>query len=338
MKIAFLNVYQNKVERGAEVYVSELAKRLKKNNRVDIYSSDKRFPKRWPIIWRVYLDPQGILTALFTLSLITKLWREKYDIITPLNGGWQPAIIRILTWVHGGKLIISGQSGKGWDDKNNLWCFPDTFVALTKNSAEWAKNVNPFVRIKNIPNGVNIKQFMNKDKNLFKQMQKPVILTVGALEEEKRQSLLIKAMSNLKKGSLVIIGKGTKEKQLKNIGKKLLGDRFLLASYPHSKMPDVYNSADLFTYPTSPSESFGIVLIEAMAANLPIVATDDPIRREIVDNAGLFVDTENSNEYSTMLNKALNKKWGDKPLKQAENYSWDDIALRYEKLFSDLVN
>ena len=49
---------------------------------------------------------------------------EKYDVVVPLNGGWQPALLRIITWVYGGKVVISGQAGMGWDDRNNLWCFP----------------------------------------------------------------------------------------------------------------------------------------------------------------------------------------------------------------------
>ncbi len=48
--------------------------------------------------------------------------------VIPVNGGWMPAILRIVTWLYGGKLVISGQSGIGWDDRNNLWCFPDVLL------------------------------------------------------------------------------------------------------------------------------------------------------------------------------------------------------------------
>ena len=107
MKIAFLNVYQNTVDRGAETFVSELSKRLQKDHDVDILSGRRLLPKRWPILWRFFIDPQGLLIAWFTLKKLSKIWREKYDIIISLNGGWQPAFIRIATWLYGGKMVIA---------------------------------------------------------------------------------------------------------------------------------------------------------------------------------------------------------------------------------------
>jgi glycosyltransferase involved in cell wall biosynthesis len=102
-------------------------------------------------------------------------------------------------------------------------------------------------------------------------------------------------------------------------------------------MPSVYATADLFSYPTSTWESFGIVLVEAIASGLGVVATDDPIRREIVGNAGIFVDPTDTKAYSEALKEALETNWGDEPRKQAEKFSWDKIAKQYEKLFTDLT-
>src|SRR3989344_7179748 len=159
LKIAFFNISQGAVSRGAETFVDELGKRLRVNHKVDILSDKKILPQRWPILWRTFLDPPGLSVLLFTLRNTPKILRERYDIVFAINGGWQPAIIRIITLLYGGKLIISGQSGKGWDDKNNLWNFPDAFVALSSHLKNWAKKVNPFVRVKYIPNGVDLVKF-----------------------------------------------------------------------------------------------------------------------------------------------------------------------------------
>lgn len=337
MKIAFINIYQDVVERGAEIYVSEVSKRLSKSNEVRVLSFSQKTKPRWPLVWRAYLDPHGFQTFWCTLKVIPTLFKERFDAVIPVNGGWQPALVRLVTWIYGGKMIISGQSGIGWDDRNNLWCFPDSFVALTEYAGKWARRVNPFVKVKVIANGVDYQRFAKEELKLRFDLERPVILCVGALTESKRQDLAIKAVSKLKRGSLLLVGKGSNEKYLQDLGDRFLKNRFKIVSFNHRDMPKVYKSADLFTYPTSPSESFGIVMVEAMASGLAIVANDDPIRREIVGKAGVFVDPTNLDKYSQALGNALETVWGDRPEKQAGKFDWDRIASEYGKLITDLI-
>src|SRR3989344_4041987 len=159
MKVAFLNIFQGGTHRGLETYVSELSERLGKNHSVDIIGSKAKSFQRWPFLWRLYLDPHGLAILYFTLKCLPKIWKEKYDFVFALNGGWQPAFIRIVTWLYGGKMIRSGQSGKGWDDRFNLWCFPDSFIALSSDSKKWAREVNPYVATYYVPNGVDLGKF-----------------------------------------------------------------------------------------------------------------------------------------------------------------------------------
>lgn len=294
MEIAIINKYQNKVNRGAETYVAEIAKRLSKNNQVDI---------------------------------LTKInFVKKYDLIIPTNGRLQVFVVRILTWLTGAKMIVSGQSGIGFDDRLNLYAMPDVFIALSTKALNWARNVNPFVRSIYIPNGVDLSRFVVRSKTNDKKLK--TVLAVGAFTREKRHDLTIKAVSKLKDIKLIIAGSG--------VNKILGSNNFEIMETTNDKMPEVYKRADLFVFPTVPWESFGIVLVEAMASGLPVVTTDDPIRREIVGDAGLFVDPTNTEEYAKSIERALNTNWGDKPRKQAEKFNWDKIALEYEKLFNEL--
>jgi len=339
MKIAFLSLSYGAVERGAEIFVYEVSKRLSgMGNEVTIIS-DKKIPaKRWPFFWRLFLDPHGIQVCLFTLKNLPKIWRERYDVVIPLDGGWEPAWVRLITWVYGGKMVISGQSGKGWDDRNNLWCFPDTFVALSSMLSGWAKKTNPLVKTEYIANGVDTDKFKPGGPKVNFNIEKPIILCVGALSEDKRIELAIKAVSKLENGSLVVIGGGQLRKSLTELGKKLLGKRFLITEYNFSQMPKVYRAADLFTLPSPWYRAFEIVLVEAMATNLPVVANDDPIRREIVAEAGILVDPTKIDGYAKALKEALNTNWGGGPRKQAEKFDWDRIAKKYEKLFLEIRN
>ena len=337
MKIAFLNNSQGLVERGSETFVSEIAKRLSEKHQVDIISGKKLPGPRWPIIWRAFIDPHGIEVLLFTLKNLSRLWRGGYDVIIPLNGGWQPALIRLMTWITSKKMVISGQSGKGWDDRNNLWCFPNAFVALSSNLEQWAKKVNPLIRTTYIPNGVDTHKFTHNGQKFDFQLEPPLILSVGALSNDKRMDLIIKAVSGLEKGSLLLVGKGSLKRELEELGRKLLPKRFKIVSFDFEKMPEVYRAADLFTLASPSYRSFEIVITEAMATNLPVVVNNDEIRREIVGEAGVLVDPVNTQEYSQAIANALEKNWDDKPRRQAEKFDWNKIALEYEKLFESLT-
>lgn len=337
LKIAILNIHQEKVNRGAEVFVKELSTRLAKKHTVHIFSAKKYWNMTFPILWRFFLDPLSISVLFFTIKILPALWIGKYDIIMPLNSGWQPTIIRILTWIRGGKVVISGQSGKGWYDRININSFSDTFVALSTWMADWAQKVNPFAKVAVIPNGVDVKTFGSAKKHIY-DFSGPIILSVGALTKNKRHDLTIKAVSKMKNASLVIVGKGEDKERLEKLGKELLSNRFKIVSASHRDMPAMYKGADIFTFPTVAWESFGIVLVEAMAAGLPVVANDDPIRREIVGEAGIFVDPEKTDLYVNALQRALKEDWGTKSVTQAKKYDWDKIAKKYEDLFYSLVN
>lgn len=241
------------------------------------------------------------------------------------------------TWIYGGKMVISGQSGMGWDDRNNLWSFPNYFAALSSKATRWAKKVMPLVKAGYIPNGTDLTRFKPKGTKLKLRLSKPVVLCVGALTETKRIDLAIKAVAKMKKVSLLVVGNGEKHDEIQKLGKKLLGGRFLLTKKPFKEMPKVYRSANLFTLPSMGYYSFEIVLVEAMASGLAVVANKDKIRKEIVGNAGLLVNPTNTDEYAKALNKALKTNWGNKPRIQAKKFDWDKIARKYENLFKSLV-
>ena len=128
MKIAFLNIYNGIVNRGAETFVKELAGRLSRKNEVWVFQSgeptgeenykvfrissdiDPLAPSsKTKILKRSFLDYSGRKILAFSLKAFPKIVKEKFDIVVPVNGGWMPAFTRIATWLYGGKMVISGQ-------------------------------------------------------------------------------------------------------------------------------------------------------------------------------------------------------------------------------------
>jgi len=356
MKISILSFYSGSVNRGVETVVHELSSRLAKKHDVVVFQEGKpqkganykikqiKMDMDWAqkdmtktIQRRLFIDYWSRKIGSFTLKTLRDIWKEKPSIVIPLNGGWQPAFIRLITWLYGGKMVASGQSGMGWDDRNNLWSFPNVFIALSSKALRWAKRANPFIKSKYIPNGVDLKKFNPSGPKYKTDLESPIILCVGALTPSKRIDLTIRAVAKIKNVSLLVVGDGDTGGKLKDLGKKLLGNRFQLIKVPFQKMPEIYRAADIFTLAPEGSEAFGIVYVEAMATNLPVVAIDDEQRKEIVGNAGLFVDPTNIEEYSRTLSTALRRGWSDKPRKQAEKFDWDKIAKEYENLFVSLT-
>src|SRR4030042_3096308 len=150
MKIAFLHMYLGIIDRGSEVFVDELANLLAKNHEVTIFQAGKiKGTQKYKVIkiptkfdWKkkpssgtfwekVLMDYWAIKVMLFTLKIIPMILKEKFDIVIPINGAWMSFLIRITTYLYGGKMVVSGQAGMGWDDQKNLSFNPDAFIALS---------------------------------------------------------------------------------------------------------------------------------------------------------------------------------------------------------------
>ncbi len=355
MKIAFLNIYNGIVNRGAERSTHELADRLGKNHEVWLFQGGKDkeksnyktivslplFPNSkdssFSFLRKFYLDIWSINILFFTLRIISHLWKENFDIVVPINGGWQTVLCRIITWLRGAKMVIIGRAGIGRDDRWNLIWRPDVFVALTNMALLWAKNRAKKVKIVKIPNGVDLFEFAPSGKKAKLSLPKPIILCVGALTLNKRIDVTIKAVSMIKDCSLLILGDGPLKTYLQSLGECLLGNkRFIIKSIKLSEMPKYYRIARIFTLFSDTGEAFGNVYLEAMASNLSVVTVDDAARREIIGKAGILVKNGDIKGYTQALKKALKFNFGNVPRKQAEKFSWEKIIGEYEKLFKEL--
>ncbi len=320
MKIAILSFTSGQVDRGAETVVKELAKRWQKEHQVNVYS--------------------GVSLGIKDLNKFN--WRalkeaDKFgaEIIMPVNGGWQSLLTRIYCWHKKNKMVITGMAGLGWCDGWNLLMRPDVFVASTKRNAAWAKKFyGKGVRVEIIPHGVDLIKFKPEGKKREFNMKRPLILCVAGPNEYKRVELTIRAVSRLKRGSLLLVG-GNEEWE--KLGTELLGERFKRIQARYEELPEIYRGADVFSLVSESTEEFGIVYLEALVSGLPIVATDDELRREILGQHGIFVKDVWGKEYPNKLELALKKRKGRTlPEKWLEKFNWDRIAKQYEALFGSL--
>ncbi len=312
MRIVFLNRHQNTTERGAEVFVKELSSRLSKNHSVDVFTGERAYSLK------------DVLAG-------------HYDVVIPINGRLQSLKFSLGRIIGKYKLLITGHSGVGIDDIWNIVIKPDVFVALSDSAARWAKKYAWGSKIVKIPNGIDLDKFSPNGEKMKIELQRPIILSVGALVWYKHHERVIDAVSKIGTASVLIVGEGPLKEDLKKTGEEKLGKRFMIVSFKNEEMPKVYRSCDLFTLPSWDREAFGIVYLEAMASGLGVVAPDDASRREIIGDGGLLVDVENIALYSQTLDQALKLDWKKKARLQAEKFSWEKIANEYRIVLNNLI-
>jgi len=360
-KIAILSFYSGVVERGVETFAYEIIKRISKKHETTIfqsgsskYVSGENSPKiekfvvkeirvssskpqsSGNLLSKLYLDGQSLKILIFTLLTLPKIYKAKSNLIIPLNGGWQTALIRVFSKVTGKKMLISGHAGIGSDDAWNLFFRPDVFVALTRSERDWTKKFVPEVRVATIPNGVDLSRFNPKVQAKNLPLSKPIIVCASALVPYKRLDLTVRAVAKTDKLSLLVLGDGPMHGQIDTLGKRLLGKRYLRIVVPYEQMPAYYRAGQVFTL-ASKTEAFGISYVEAMACNLPVVTTSDRSREEIINQAGILTNPENIDQYAKDLSIAVNTNYRNIPYNQALKFSWNKIAQDYETLMKDVL-
>lgn len=360
-KIAFLSFYSGFVERGVETYVCELGARLSKKHEVTVFQGGKSHlwygqakisKDKFKVIdinsngnasqfgsnflRKFYLDWWSLKILLFSLKVAFRIAKGKYDLVIPMNGGWQTAIYRLFSKLRSFKILVSAQAGIGRDDAWNLLWKPDIFVALTKAEEKWANRFAPEVKKTLIPNGVDLSKFNPKVNPKKISLAKPIVVCAAALDSYKRVDLTIKAIAKSKNLSLMLLGDGEARGTIDALGKRLLGSRYLRLLVPHSEIPRYFRAGSVFTL-VSKTEAFGTSYIEAMACNLPIVATFDSSRQEIIGDAGILTNPEDIVQYSKDLTLAASANYRNRPYNQALKFSWNKIAEKYQKVIANLL-
>ena len=329
MKIAFLNLYSGTNNRGAESFAHKLADKLAKNYQVDFFrGKDFGAPIIQPehkrtLLKLFFLDKASLSVLWFTLKIFKDL--KDYDWIIPMNGFWQVLLCKFLR----SKILITGHSGPGWDERWNLYLKPDVFVATTEPTAKWAKKTCPWAKIVTIPYGID----PIKTKPIKLDLEEPIILCPAAAVQYKRVELAIKAVAKMKKGSLLHLGDGPLIAELKTLGEKLLGKRFLSLIVKHEDVGGYYAASDIVTLPSTSQENSPMVFLEAMAAGKYTVTTAAPRSKWILGEAGVYVDPTNETEYAQALEITINKK--DKTVieDQLKKYSWKIVLNQYKLIF-----
>lgn len=209
-----------------------------------------------------------------------------------------------------------------------------------------------------IPNGVDAELFNpHIDGSALREQYSipsdaPLILFVGVLDRAhhfKGAGLLLKAFAALKHvtAHLLFVGDGDLRSQFEVEAAALgIGSRtHFVGSVSNENTPPFYAASDLVVLPTAPPESFGMVLIEAMACGKPVITSDLPGVRSVVSNGedGLLATTGDTADLRAKLADLIDDSerrhaMGARGRAKVEaRYAWPAIIPRLADLYEQVV-
>jgi phosphatidyl-myo-inositol alpha-mannosyltransferase len=191
-----------------------------------------------------------------------------------------------------------------------------------------------------VPNGIDCSRF-NPRLPPVEGIREPgwtTVLFVGRLESRKGLPTLLQAFGELRQRRsnirLVVVGDGPMrwgyERQAEALG---IPDVQFCGHVPAEMLPRYYASADLFCAPATGGESFGIVLLEAMASSVPVIASAIPGFSQVVDHGvtGLLVPPRDAVAWAAALELLVDSPntrsaMGAAGMQKAQLYDWSRIV------------
>lgn len=319
---------------------------------------------------RIYKNPELRLSYMFPDRIFQRVLKVDFDIIHGFSGGAIPSLglalakfkrkpyvftynTRLTEYTHyflGGKLIRP----KAVEKIVELYCNVCDYVIAP---ADYVKDELIEFGVKKpiavIPNGVDTNQFRPGKSDFIKEKfglkaDDKILLYVGRVAKEKSIDFLIRSFVEVSKKNknvyFAIVGDGQEKESLEKLAKKLGVESkvFFLGFVPHDKLVDVYNSADIFIF-ASTTETQGLVILEAMASGLPVIAVKDRVFSEFIETGvDAFIVENDQNLFADKINlvladSLLKKEITGNARKKAEIFSLEKIALKFEALYKELI-
>ncbi|MGZ7208618.1 MAG: glycosyltransferase family 4 protein [Methanobacterium sp.] len=296
----------------------------------------------------------------FIISAYLWILKKNYDLIdtqtfVPLLPGFLGARIKripVIGTIHD----VSSGEGDQWLIHSKLASFFEKFLLrlpfdqiitvsdATKNSLVQKYGVKSR-RIKVIPNGVDLKLVDSISKE---EKEKDSVIYVGRLAPHKHVDDLINAINSLKKDfkdlNLKIIGEGTqKDNLIKLVNNLNLNGRVdFLSNIEYSEVIRNMKNSAILVLPST-REGFGMVLVEANACNLPVIAYNSGGVVEVIEDKknGFLVEPRNNNELIQKIrfllqNEDIAREMGVYGRKKAEKlFNWDKIVDRIVETYKN---
>lgn len=174
------------------------------------------------------------------------------------------------------------------------------------------------------------------------------MLWVGRLDAQKGFPVAVSAFGQIA-GELpdlyfVVVGDGRDRSAVSGLPPEVRRRVVMVGAVSHQELPAYYSAADVFVSPAVGQESFGLVLVESMAAGVPVVATDIPGYREVVraNVDGLLVPPGDPDALADAVRRVLSEpelasRLSEAGRARAERYRWDVVIEEIKAAYHDAV-
>ncbi len=294
---------------------------------------------------------QGDFTFNFNPGAINRLLKkEKFDLLHFHNFGpltWQILSSRYLPQTN---ILTWHASLQG---ANYFKMIPFTKDLLLRKVDEKIDgiigvapfNLDIFKRLKKpkavIPNGIDLTIFNTGVPKIEKYLDGKInILFLGRIEERKGLIYVLRALKILNKKfndlRLIVVGEGPLQEECQQWAVKNKVNNVVFEGGKVSGVPSYYRTADIYCAPAIYGESFGIVLIEAMASGTPVVAFANDGYKTVLGKGAGAQFLAKPRDYRTLAAKlellikspALRLKMAKWGLKEAQKYAWPKVASK----------
>lgn len=320
--------------------------------------------RRHPLLW---IEVPFFL-AMMTFSLLRLLQKENPDLI---HAHWvlpQGLIavfaklfykIPVITTAHGSDVFTLKGKILDWL-KALVLRSSDAWTSNSRATADAIAEQASLPEPRILPMGVDVNHFQGGQRTRLRPSlpeDELLLLFVGRLVKEKGLDDLLEALPLLQPDlrghtSLWVVGDGQERSRLERYAQALgiNGKVRFWGFISNDLLPNFYAAADLFVLPSMETESQGaegqgVVLLEAFAARLCVVATRAGGIREVVEDGytGILVEPRNPRQLAIAVEKLLDNE--QLRAEMAENafarvkkyYGWEKIATAFESLYHNLL-
>ncbi|HEY6867168.1 MAG TPA: glycosyltransferase family 4 protein [Candidatus Eisenbacteria bacterium] len=222
-------------------------------------------------------------------------------------------------------------------------------VAVSPGAEDWVRRYLPQVECTIVPNGVDVERFSPRVPPIPEYRDGVfTILYVGRMDPRKGAKYLFLALPHLEERlrdyRLVVVGSGWLRRWYDTHIPPALRRRVVFAGRASFEdMPRYFRSADVFCSPAVGNESFGIVLLEAMASGTPVVASDIAGYRDVVERgtSGLLVPPRDPRALAEAIHAiaadpARARRLAAAGLARARGFAWPGVVERLLPIYQSV--